>query len=217
MDSSRHPSHPFDELKTAEDFHLYYVFKDKDFRKAVFELESLSELAMRNSNETHLNGLPRLDERYFEPLAAQARAIEDEYCIPRGSIDYFTQFIDDNGRISPKIEENMGQVVFDVADKSGLIKLELQPYITEAQFIKLWEQVESAKHYLKAKPRRRTANDPELVYAIFKARMKKKPYSEIFELFSQSQLPHYTKKHVQINTKESLKKYYARYRPLTNS
>lgn len=179
MEYDEYPQYPLGDFKTAEDFHLYYVFNDEDFRLAVFEWEKWSDLAMLNSQGTHQNGLPRLDEGYWEPLALQARNIEDEYCIPYGSIDFFIQSIDSSGHIAPKTEENMGHVIFDVGDKSGLIKLELKPYITEVQFNKLWEQVKSAKQYLKAKPRRRTANDPELIYAIFKARAQGQKYREI--------------------------------------
>lgn len=96
------------------------------------------------------------------------------------------------------------------------ITLYIPKDILEKDFRKLWRHISRVqKDTLINKPsRRKTPNYIDLVYAIFKARVKNKTFSEIFNDYNEGKLKYYSKKPIKwINSVEKLKDYYYKYGP----
>jgi len=61
--------------------------------------------------------------------------------------------------------------------------------------------------------RKRTPENPELIYAVFKARLRGMTYPQIFRLYSEGGLKDYSGSQSQFSHEESLERYYKKYEP----
>lgn len=90
--------------------------------------------------------------------------------------------------------------------------------ITRAEYLQAWSEVEDMLireevRQARNTSRRRSPENTQLIYAIFKARKRGKKFSEIFELYQTKQLDQYKKSSTQFSSSDSLERYYNKYKP----
>lgn len=89
--------------------------------------------------------------------------------------------------------------------------------IKKEDYLALWEAIKrrqaAARHPDDKKSRNRTPENDKLIYAIFKARLKNKKFSQIFRAYQTNTLDGYSGGNQQFAAEESLERYYGKYKP----
>lgn len=95
------------------------------------------------------------------------------------------------------------------------ITIKFTPFTSRAEVIEQWDKFEGirARMFPVNPTKRRTVQQPDLIYAIFKQRQCKKTFREIFNLYSEGKLPGYAGSPDQYKDEFSLKKYYQAGKP----
>lgn len=205
----------------AQELHLANVYKDPDFiadiellmpahRHFIYQLRS-ARLANNAASENFLlNKLNKLDQELV-------KKITDKYVITHADILFFLK--DRLGWAFVERGEKPFEVI-DVDDK-GNYTVRLQSDIKEKDILQLWRMV--AEHKAKRRSGKATRNRAnvydELVYAIFKAKMKDKKltYLQIFWQYQEDKLEGYElekgKDNKIFKNYETFKQNYIRHRP----
>ena len=105
----------------------------------------------------------------------------------------------------------------------NLIAIELTAYTTIKDVEAIWFMIKEKQKEIKkrlnfAKIQSQAGENPKLIYAIYKQRLKdkngkRKTYTKIFKLYQDGKLPRYTGREKQYNSAESLKRYYYTHGP----
>lgn len=196
--------------------HVYQVFNDTDFETDVAQLRSKFEglyyknIALTTSDaDIHL-----LDED--KELIKQ---LADKYCITVTDLGLYADGAFDDGCEFGHGDVEYGGFHFELTADGYRMYYLIGPKTTLEQIQKSWnfikgmraEFLENSKENTKSK----SPQNPELIYAIFKARTRDGlKFSQIFNLYENGKLPGYTGKNTrQYKSEDSLERYYRKYKP----
>ncbi|HTB48895.1 MAG TPA: hypothetical protein VK712_02320 [Verrucomicrobiae bacterium] len=99
-------------------------------------------------------------------------------------------------------------------ERSGKFTVLLKSDIKKHQLQELWEYIQRTRkmNSLDKQSKLKSPDDPELLYAIFKARVRGHTFPQIFDMYRAGTLPSYENKPTNnYLTEFELKKYYSRY------
>lgn len=200
--------------------HVYCVYEDPEFQAAIKELRSKLEkhyykgISLETSRfDTHILPDDRIpikkvaDEFYIslEDLAFYADGSYDEEFIGFGK-DY---------------THDGGYKLIDVAEHEIRPVYVIGRYTSLEDIIEEWRYVRAMADFQYSifghddnTRRKRSPNYPELIYAVFKARKKKKTYGQIFRDYSDGTLEMYSGNNSVFNSEDSLERYYRKYKPI---
>ncbi len=164
--------------------HVKQVESDPEFIKALKKLPELSKDSIEQ----------------FENIAM-------EYAIYIEEIEYIKSGI--------KMSEfKRPYVSVGSASNRGTIFVFVDSQATKDEYIKAWDKVVEGRIEVGVKPTKRKQNEnPELVYSIFRARIKGYKFSEIFENYKTGKLQNYTGPNTQFDTAEELIWFFSKHNP----
>lgn len=96
------------------------------------------------------------------------------------------------------------------------IYIRIEPHTTISDVQSIWPMVEAMKsiaHESYRPTKKKLPENPRLIYAVFKSRLKGLTYREVFNLYQQQKLPGYNGIPSQFKDEESLERYYQKYKP----
>lgn len=183
-----YPKYPAGNFASARDWHVYFVYNDPDF---VAECVALDRMSPQN-------GYAKIASKY-------------------AITPYDVFFFDIRKKLY--LSENLkrkGALSFDPSTKKFMLTFDFT--ITRAEFLEFWDKFSSIQEALTQRKhsntkKRKPPENPELLYAIFKARSKSNTFSQIFTMYSTGQLPHYLGSTGQFKSEDSLERYYSKYKP----
>lgn len=197
--------------------HTYCVFNDPDFEADIAKLrQELESLYYPNiSLETSY-----YDEHILQEDRLMIKEIADRYCISLEDLGFYADgyFHLGYGAFGKNIRleggfkflhpmETEDQPVYVIGKYTTLEDIRREwPYIKEITALKQFRDTEESA-------RKRSPDNPALIYAVFKARMNGKSFKAIFELYEHGELSTYSGGHTQFNNEESLERYYRKYAP----
>lgn len=203
--------------------HVFFVFNDDDFKNDILELrEKLENLYYKDISLTTEPSDPHLIAQDRKRI----KEVADKYCITFDDLGFYADGHFENGELSfgkrlsieggfipgfhYSLEHLDGHPCYVIGPKTTLKDIQDDwPEIAE------WRSWRFTRNYTpnKSATRRKSPENPELVYAIFKARRHNKKYSEIYVLYSKGKLDNYHGNTSQFNDEESLERYYRKYMP----
>ncbi len=199
--------------------HVYQVFKDLDFQKDVKALrKSLEQLYYKDIslitsyNDDHLL---MDDKRLIKNLA-------DKYCIDLMDLGIYADGLFDNGMLFGNHESMYGGLSYEYVDSTHYFCYKIGPKTTLEQIVKDWPLIREMRQLvyelyvgkpIKIKTKSKSPQNPELIYAIFKARSKNIKFSEIFKTYQNGKLYEGQQNSNQFNSEDSLERYYRKYKP----
>lgn len=182
------------QLKSAHDWHVYNVYHDAEFKKAI---QMLSVLEKRPSSTN-------------EQIEGHKRSLARSYMISVADINLY---------MLPLYLENQTKTTamsFDPDTKQFSIMFE--PTTTKAELLEEWGRFEDLRAAVfpaaVVTTKRKPPEYPDLTYAIFKCRRKGLSFPEIFEHYQTRRLPNYTKSPTQFGDARALERYYDKYKPM---
>ena len=179
-------------LKSAHDWHVYHVYHDADFKRAI---DVLTELEKRPGSTP-------------EQIEGHKRSLAKSYLISVADINLF---------MLPLYLENQTKTTsmgFDPDTKQFSIKFE--PTTTKAELLEEWQHFENLRDTLfpaaVTTTKRKPPENPSLLYAVFKCRQRRMTFPAVFKLYSTGKLPGYKGSNGQYADADSLERYYNRYK-----
>ena len=192
-----------DDIKTYRDTHYSRVYNDTDFKN------DLAELRNHHNNDIATSVDDTTKRHYFEPLADKWHITPEEVNSayeggePDGSLlhgfDGMTMAVD----VDALKTENNFTVEFNLANMK---KSDLEELWKISQFAKASRGIRLTRN--------RHPENPELIYSIFKTRMKGDTFKTVFSKYENGTLIGY--KDVssdQFKSEDSLERYYRKYIP----
>ncbi len=177
-------------LKTATEWHQFFVINDKDFKVQIEELRATGK-----TNDARITELSK-------QWSVGYMFVKD--CLT----DY-------NFAMYESTDNRHNRWCF--YDKEcDVMVVEFDPTITRKQYIELWDQVkrEITKSGAHKATKRKEPHYPELLYAVFKATKEGLTFKEIFLMYENQSLPHYELNESTImKSEDELEKYYRRHMP----
>ena len=183
-------------LKSSEQWHLYLVYSDPEF---VATVENLAE----PPDSPFAEGDWRL------PYKDLSR----EYKVSYLSVYLFKMHRLEALVLGAKLLP-AGLVRYN--EREGVIEIKARKDIVQQEFYELWKQVDSIKqNELGLKPtKRKPPENPQLIYAIFKAKKSGLTRKQIFNKYKSGELDYYRHKpSIQFDNEYSLDDYYLNYQP----
>lgn len=102
----------------------------------------------------------------------------------------------------------------DYDPTTGRFTISFDRNTNKAELLDEWQQFELLRGHGPAISTKRKAPElPRLIYAIFKAKQKNMDFEHIFKLYQSGSLPGFKGSSIQFLTKESLRRYYNKYKP----
>jgi hypothetical protein len=188
-------------LRSGRDLHVSYVYQDPEFREAMDSL----------NREFNIYPGPHIGST--EGIGKRMDAIMQLFCIEDSDIDFYIE-----GKFLPIAvnRDTNYDILFD--NNVGIWNIRVKPGITKAEFDEAWNIIEYDKLALHNGriPKNKPSEEPDLIYAIFKARSRKQPltFREIFELYEKGNLPYYkSEPRSRFKSEDSLERYYNKHKP----
>ena len=202
--------------------HVYQVFIDPDFQQDIQELrDSLESLYYKDIS---LTISPSYEHLLLEDRL-RIKEIADKYRITLVDLGFYAdgQFNAGHDNFGRRVSEYGGFSVdhYQHEEYDGLPcyiigrKTTLNDIEREWPFIRAMRQdmFASKENNLTTKTRTKSPENPQLIYAIFKARMSGKKFREIYEYYISSNLIGYSGNTNQFTGEDSLERYYRRHMP----
>jgi hypothetical protein len=170
-------------------FHRYHAYRDPDFVKAV-------EAAERSGNKTEYIDI----SNFFELSVAGVKYFAK---MPRMvALDEIKDDLELPGGIGAMHKENGGL----------LLTVDLEASLTKRDFLVMqkWIRRYQKEHSIVTRYKK-SPQDTQLLYAIWKQRRNGLTFSTIFDMYRSGTLPLYSKSTSQYDTKDDLKHYYSIY------
>lgn len=199
--------------------HVYQVFKDLDFQKDVKDLrKSLEQLYYKDIslitsyNDDHL----LMDDKQL------IKNLADKYCIDLEDFGIYADGLFDEGILFGNHESLYGRLSVEYMDKNHFFCYKIGPKTTLEQITREWPYIREMRQVvyemyvgksISIKTKNKSPQNPELIYAIFKARSKNIKFSEIFKTYQNGKLYKRQPNTVQFNNDDSLERYYRKYQP----
>ena len=181
------------EPRTTRDWHVYHVYNDPEFKEA---LSSLALLEEHDGDAQKISELTAGIVQYFGLTVGEFRTLQ------LGELLY----LDPN--------EKTANLSMDPKSKTGTITFDLLA-TTQKEIEELFATVLSIRERnWKVKPvPRRSVGEPNLVYAVFKAKKSGMTFRAISELYVAGKLPGYKGSTTQYADPKLLYRFYSRHKP----
>jgi len=199
--------------------HAYHVFTDPEFESDVADLRSkIERLYYPNIS---------LETSYYDRHILQAdrlpiKEVADRYRITLEDFGFYADgyFHEGYTGFGTDIYLEGGFKTIEAAESEYMSVYVIGKYTTLEAIRHDWEYAKfsSAVKQLRLEEvasRKRSPNYPELVYAVFKARMQKQTFKTIFTLYENGELPLFHGSGKQFTNEDSLERYYRKYAPKT--
>ena len=198
--------------------HVYRVFEDPDFQKDTGDLRSLFEdLYYKDVSLT----VEYEDEHLLLEDKLVIKELANKYMITLDDLGAYADGYYEDGvtNIGRRLEEFGG---FRIVEIDGYHR---PVYVigtkTSLKTIKRdWPYVREARHdFLRGSTnqngltRSKSPDNPDLIFAIFKARLINNKFSDIFSAYENRKLAGFSGSHSQFKNEESLERYYRKYAP----
>lgn len=179
-------------FKSEQDWHRHYVYNDPEF---IADMNAYKELEKLDSASPELAGLQQ--------------NIATQYAITVAEINRYLL-----GEILYS-EYQTSTASFRMNLEKGEFTIQFGPSTSRAEVIEQWQKFEQMRVRLfpVRLSRRRVAEQPDLIYAIFKCRQRNLSFREIFTLYSTGAIPGYNGSISQYKDEDSLEKYYQANKP----
>ena len=179
--------------RTTRDWHLYHLSRDREFNDTLDELE----IAIRSN----------IDDATISDVRSNIAKSNNITLQELGSFEIGRiLYLDTNQKTT--------ELNCDFSTLTATISFDITK-TTKAELIEQFDIIEKLrKNVWQTQPKFRTGvRNPELVFAIFKARQKNISFNEIYELYEACELPYYTKKPTQFKDTKQLENFYNLYKP----
>jgi hypothetical protein len=198
---------------SPHEWHIYYVYNDPEFLSEYVGLVPYIDSKYGGKPTIKVKTKPKVfDETIFENKLDQ---LAEAFGISTDDIKFYRLRYQRGGKLNrdsnPRVSYNREERVVEVTVK---------PDIPQKDFEVLWYTIQDLKADLLniAPTKRKTPEDPKLLYAIFKARHRqpKTKFKDIYALYSTGELAYYqgeTDTKNWLSDEFSLKSYYYRYYP----
>jgi hypothetical protein len=162
--------------------YLDSVYKDPEFLDEINKIKKLmAEYTRANPKHTFFGTEATTPPSINKVVSALASDFEINE-------DLIWNFIDFNGEVTV----NTNKILTYYDSYFERIIIEMDPDLTQEEFIGFWSLIESAKKKsLRTKQRLRGNENPQLLYAIYRAKKKGKTFKEIAQLINDKQLENY--------------------------
>lgn len=194
-------SNPYKHIryKTSSDWYMYWLCEDKEFQDdmaAILEYASSRWTAMTDEEGAEFG-------RMVRDIQAKYNITEGEFEAVYAAYHHISNFDFPFRYIETKGDE---------------VVIAIPGAITRDDYLEAWDEVEDMLIREEVREtngsRRRSPDNTQLIYAIFKARKKGKKFSEIFTLYQDGQLDQYHEKSkTQYKSSDDLERYYNKYKP----
>ena len=179
----KYGSYEKQDFKSAKDWHIYHVYSDPEFI---------------------------VDFNKLDVFTDDTSAIKKKYAISGHDLLFFEM------RKHLYARENIerkGALLFD--PRTHKQTLEFDYDISKAEFMEFWDEFVMVRDKLvgKLKTKRKSPENHELIYAIFKARTTGLTFAKIFELYSDGKLPLYNGATPEYIDEDKLQAYYDKFKP----
>ena len=189
--------------KTSADWYMYWVCEDEDFLN---DMEAINDFWLSFTVE---NPMAKEDNR----LGLMMSAVKEKYGIS-----------DDEFEIVVACYHQLSNFDFPfryVGTEDDEVIVAIPNTIKRDEYLAAWPEVKDMLQRETppvpqdiATQRNRGADNPQLIYAIYKARKQSKTFSEIFSLYEKGELSMYSgKSKHQYNSEDTLERYYNKYKP----
>jgi hypothetical protein len=190
--------------------HVYHVFNDPDFDKAVKEARELFEAAYYKDISLDPNS-----DHLFEEHKLILLELAQRFCIGTRELKLYADGLYDEGASYGYDMDELGGLI--ESGTYGLI-YKIGPKTTQKQIEADWKRIEMAKedYYGVRSGKKRPTFNHLLVYALFKARSQDPPqkWQDIFEQYQSGQIVGYRIKNTkQYKTKEDLENFFNKMKP----
>jgi hypothetical protein len=185
------PVKPGFEPKSAQDAHLLQVMADPEFRYAVTAIKEFESRGL-SSDEQGQAMRERLAEQYSIPIASL-----NQVMLPL-HIDPTQKTVE----LSFETDTGKGTISFDITT-------------SRAELIEEWRNFEAYRRRMfpVKQTRRKPPENPQLLYAIFKARRSGRKFPDIFRAYSAGNLDDYRGSSSQFSDEDSFEAYFHKYYP----
>lgn len=184
--------------KSNDDWFMYWLCEDKEFRKDVSLLNTPGVTGKEYKSKLHaLRSKYGITEGEFVAVAVGLHA--------QGTFDFPFTYIDgDEDSVTVKISKEVKRNEYISAWPE--IKEMLTSYVGYGDGTSI--------NIKQSKTRVRAADDTQLIYAVFKARKSGLTFRQIYRLYQDGKLPCYVEKPTnQFSSEDSLERYFNKYKP----
>lgn len=185
-------------LMSLQDKHLHFVYNDPDFYKTVDVIIGKEKALVA-----------------FEKEKEEFKKLAKAFAINLGDIKFFLL-----KKIVPLKEPLRRRGNLNFNHKTGEFFISFSPDISQKEFMEIWAEFDSIRKSrgFKRISKRRLPEQPELLYAIFKARQNqkgedKKTFGEIFTEYQEGKLAGYSGNNKQFTDEDVLEDYYHTFYP----
>jgi hypothetical protein len=171
------------DFSSARDWHIFHVYNDPDFISDFDKLDIHNDDTSKITKKYSITGYDLL---FFEIRS--------------------TLYLEKN-------VQRKGSLTFN--PKTGKHILEFDYSISKSEFMEFWTEFVTLRDTLvgfKLKSKRKSPENHELIYAIFKAR-KTYSFPEIYKMYTDGKLPSYTGSIADYLDEDKLQAYYDKYKP----
>jgi hypothetical protein len=196
--------------------HTYCVFTDPDFQNEVAELRQKIEALYypKISLETSL-----YDEHILQADRLPIKELADKYRITLSDLAFYADGYFQLGYLNfgKDIHLEGGFKISEPFEADNLPVYVIGKYTTLEDIQRDWQYIKEYTALYQFRDdesaRRRSPNNPMLIYAVFKARMKRMTFKAIYNLYEAEALPQYSGSSSQFNSEDSLERYFRKYSP----
>ena len=196
--------------------HVYQVFNDPDFD---FDIEMLKEQFDKMYYPNVSLCTDYLDKHLLLEDKKIIKALADKYCITLDDLGIYADGYYADGSLEfGKLMYEYGGFITNNSqyfEKMAFFyalgpKTTLQQIVNDWPFIQEYMTAMFSSTYTKSK----SPENPELIYAVFKARAKGLTFTEIFKMYQHGKLKGYKSTNTtQYSNEDSLERYYRKYMP----
>lgn len=199
--------------------HVLNVYKDPEFKSDVIAqfpklakmIDEENPYLMPDGTIDHRTkmktyyGIEKLDDKQFYQLALK-------YAIHVNDIKIFLM-----GRHRTGMVYGARRTYNLRPDISGDWIANIPVDITKEDYTKMWNEIKRNKslQFQKKVPKPKPATHDQLLYAIFKARLRNETFTEIFKQYEAKTLPYYVggSNRMFLNAQDKFEEYYRKYKP----
>lgn len=206
------------EHKTTSEWHTFWVFEDKEFISEVSNLVKWQDEAIAKYGVGKANYYKSDEHTEFKK---RSKDLANKFALKRDDV---SRFIMENRSYEYSMYKpfnSFSTPIFSISGDDKEFEVTFPGNITYEDYISSWKQIvefrANHKGFESIKPgRRRAPDNTQLIYAIFKARIRGLKFREIFKLYENGILPYYEgKSNIQYKDEDSLESYYQKYKPIT--
>lgn len=188
--------------------HVYHVFNDPDFQRGVEKLRKMTESAYYKNITFSLT-----EDHLLDGDKATIKEFAERWCITPSDLWIYADGLYDAGYPYGSNPDEADGLI-----QSGYHGLcyKIGPHTTIEQIVDSWDYIKAVRedYYGKKDTKRKAPVNHQLVFVVFKAKQKDGlTFTEIFRRYQDGELEGYNGSSNQYKSKDSLERYYNKYRP----